>query len=173
VTLLACEMLPPISLSPTLLRWSSARTPFPLFAPLAPAPGKTAESRVSSGPGPEVLYAPCQPQRSPPYSIQSAGSCIPEAYLDYLQTNRRALSGVDIEDQTSAWTRRAGNHCTASIGVGRSIANARMRATCHSSFLGWRIMPDPRLHTIHVCVRPNHALSSVLAVSSMNHGFFL
>jgi hypothetical protein len=40
VTLLAREMLPPILLSPALLRWSFARTSFPLFIPMAPAPGK-------------------------------------------------------------------------------------------------------------------------------------
>jgi hypothetical protein len=91
VTLLARETLPPISLSPALLRWSSARTPFPLFAPLAPAPGETADSRVFSGPGPEVLYAPCQPQRSPTYGIQSAGCCIPGACLDCLQATKCAL----------------------------------------------------------------------------------
>jgi hypothetical protein len=73
VTLLAREMLPPISLSPALLRWSSACTLFPLFAPLAPAPGETADLRVSSGPGPEVLYAPCQPQRSPQPALASRG----------------------------------------------------------------------------------------------------
>jgi hypothetical protein len=67
VILLARETLPPISLSPALLRWSSARTPFPFLAPLAPALGEMADSRVSSGPKSEVLYAPCQLQRSPPY----------------------------------------------------------------------------------------------------------
>jgi hypothetical protein len=95
VTLLARETLPPISLSPALLKWSSTRTPFPLFAPLAPAPGETAESRVSSRPGPEMLYAPCQPQRSSRYGIQSADSCIPETCWDCLQATKHALRRTD------------------------------------------------------------------------------
>jgi hypothetical protein len=91
MTLLARETLPPISLSPALLRWSSARTPFPLFAPLAPAPGETLDSRVSSGPGPEVLYAACQPQHSPLYGIQSADLCIPRVRLNSLQITNGVL----------------------------------------------------------------------------------
>jgi hypothetical protein len=110
VTLLARKTLPPISLSPALLRWSSARTPFPLFAPLAPVPGETVDSRVSSGPGPEVLYALYQPQCSLPYCIQSADSCIPGACLDCFQATNRALyscgTGLDVVADGRGWPGR-------------------------------------------------------------------
>jgi hypothetical protein len=117
MTLLARDTLSPISLSPVLMRCSSARTSFPLFAPLTPAPEETADSRVSSGPGPEVLYAPCQPQHSPPYGIQSADSCIPRACLNCLQATNHAL---DLHRQrycSVRWTSTKGTHAVEKSSI--------------------------------------------------------
>jgi hypothetical protein len=118
VTLLARETLPPISLSPALLRWSSARTLFPLFAPLAPAPGETADSRVSSGPGPEVLVSP-----APVRAECSPATIVDEIRQDASRTHKPANSIQLASDQyesdnfTHAKHNFDGHRCVSHLGI--------------------------------------------------------
>jgi hypothetical protein len=82
VTLLCRKTQPPISVSPAFSSRPPARTLFPLFARLAPAPGEMPDSGVASGPGPEVLCAACQPVRRLRRGIQTTDFCITGACLE-------------------------------------------------------------------------------------------